>query len=316
MAGENDDNELLTDEERASLAAEEGEEIDGSASLTGEDSQDWIDSGWGAASNQADDADDADEPDNEDAEAAKAADDTPSPEDKAEPVTGEIPSEKRERAPVDTSQYDQQIEELRQQEAALFDKYDDGDLSRDEFQQQKAEIAAKADDVVEQRAIAKKQISDETAQWDGAVADYFKQYEGLKDDKVISAFDAEVRAVTSNPAFASKSFADQLAIAHKRLVTTAEDMGLEGVPEIKGREKAAAANPGPKAKEPQKGDEGLGKPPQTLARVPASDMNDAGDSKYAALERLVNSGAEPEEIEQALQQLTPRERDQFSSMIV
>ncbi|WP_104019121.1 hypothetical protein [Roseovarius nitratireducens] len=314
-----DDNELLTEEERAALDAEEGEEIDGSASLTDEDTQRWRDAGWGgepapaeedtAPSAQGDDTTQAAQGD--DTVAAQQGDDTaPSAQQQGD---GDKP---RQQAPVDTSQYDSEIDGLRQQEQALLDKYDDGDLSRDELREQQAALQEKIDSAVEGRAIARKQLADETEQWNDAVSKYLTDYEGLKSEGVIAAFDAEVRAVTSNPALANRSFKEQLAIAHRRLVSTADDLGLKDVPPIKGQEPAPQPQPQPqqqRATDPR-GDD-LRTPPKTLARVPASDMSDTGDSKYAALQRVVDTG-KPEEVERAMAQLSDEERDIFSSMMV
>lgn len=322
---EHDD--LLTDEERAAIDADEGEEIDGSASLDGSDTQEWIDNGWGASDMSARSDPPAEDPPADDSTQQAAEDDAAAQQQAADDSQGQPQgddssqqqgddSSQQQQAPVDLTAYDQRLQEFRSKEKELFDQYDDGDLSREEFESQRQELAQQETEIIEQRAIAKQQQADESNRWNSAVNDYFKEYAGLKDDKIISAFDAEVRAVTSNPVLANKSFSEQLEIAHKRLLTTAGDYGLKDVPQLKGQE----PDPAPQQQQAQtpardvRGDD-LRNAPPTLARVPASDMTDAGDSQYAALQRIIDNGS-PEEAEAAMAQLSPEERDRFASMVV
>lgn len=299
-----DDNDLLTDEERAAMNAEEGEEIDGSAALSDEGTQEWIDNGWGASDMSAG-ADPAPQDDPAPAETETAGQPDPAPQ------------QQDSAPPVDLSQFDSQLDELRTQEQALLDQYDDGDLTREQFEEQRRALSDQANQLIEERAIAKQQVETENRRWQDAIGEYRSEYAALFDDKVVAAFDAEVRAVTSNPALSSKSFAQQLEIAHKRLLTTADAYGLgDAVPQLKGQE------PAPQRRQTQqqqpsrdvRGDD-LRTPPPTLANIPASDITDAGDSRYASLQRVIDNGS-PEEAEAALAQLSPEERDRFSSMIV
>ena len=317
------DTDLLTDEERAALAAGEGEEIDGSASLTGEDTDDWVNNGWGAPPEDKPEAEGQGEGEGEGSEGQGEGDDPPTkgeepaPEPEPEP---EPEPQKQQAPPVDLSAFDEKLEQFRKDEEALLDQYDDGDLTREELAQKRAELSGQVAEVTGKRAVAERQMQDETNRWNGAVADYFKEYPGLKDDKAISAFDAEVRAVTSNPLLADKPYQKQLEIAHKRLLNTAEDIGLENVPELKGAKKKEP-EPEPEPKPQQKGEQksdprgdDMRTPPKTLARVPASEISGEGESEFAGLQRMMDDeNVSPDDKEAALAKLTPEQRDRFAS---
>jgi len=321
---EQEHDDLLTPEEIAAIEAEEGAEIDGSASLTGQDTQEWIDNGWGAAPEEPDTPEDA--PTGDDTSPAAPADDDPAaqePQEQKQQPPEEPEPKAQQSAPVDLSAFDKQLEDKATAAKELLDAFEDGDLSRDEYAEKAAALRAEETQIIEQRAIAKQQVETENQRWDSAVSDYLGEYSGLKGDKVISAFDAEVRSVTSNPAFASKTYAQQLAIAHKRLLTSAEDMGLEGVPELKGAKPPKTEDPkaddpkpdDPKTKQDVRGDD-LRDPPPTLAHIPAADMS-TDDSKYASLQRyLDDERVSPDDKEAVLAKMSDEERDRFSSMNV
>jgi transposase len=327
MANDKDDDlELLTDEERAALEADEGEEIDGSASLTGEDTQQWVDNGWArehahkddsaedveaqAASGDKSDKDGSDE----DAEGADAAaEDDPEPEKAAEPDAAA--PQPRDPKQVQTPQHDAQMKDLRDKRTDLFQKFNDGEIDEQEFAEQEGEIQTQAESIIEERATYRQRVAAEETQWDNAVASYFKAFPDLKADQaVMSALDAEVKDVTSNPAYSKLSFEQQLSLAHRRLEATAEDLGLSNVPPSK---KAAKKDPAPQQKKAAKKEEDgkeLHTPPQTLARVPASKVSDEGDSKFAYLQRMMNDrNAHPDDIEAEIAKLSDAERDEFSS---
>jgi hypothetical protein len=286
------DDDLLTEEEMAALEAEEGEEVDGSASLE-EDAEAWARSGWKEQGMAAADDDEDDEPD--------AQQEEPAPQE--EPKEPEQPR-------VSTSELDKQLSDLRKQDDELLDQYDDGDLTREELAAARAELQSKADDLTSSKALEMARAEQEMKAWKASVGGYLKEYPGLKDDKVIEAFDAEVRAVTSSRAYASMTYEQQLALAHKRLAATGEDIGLD-VPPLKGR-KQADPDPKPGKKSEAKGED-LGGVPKTLARVPASDRTDEDGGKYSALQKIVDRGT-PDEIEEALGRLSEEERNRFSSM--
>lgn len=309
---EHDD--LLTPEEIAAMEAEEGAEIDGSASLTGEDSQEWIESGWGAEKGGEETPESGE---GDDTLAAAQQDEAAQQQPAPEPAAQETQQQQEQQpAPqVDMSDFDTAISEKEQAAKDLLSQYDDGDLSREEYEEKAAALKAEETELIENRAIAKQQRAQDEQQWNSAVSSYFNDYSGLKADKVISAFDAEVRAVTSNPALAEKSYKEQLAIAHKRLVASAEDMGLEGVPSIKSAEPKEEP-----AKQQQKrdvrGDE-LHTPAKTLAQMPAAEITDDGDNQYASLQRYMDDeNVSPDDKEAALARLSPEDRDRFSSMNV
>lgn len=289
-----EDTDLLTEEELAALEADEGEEIDGSASLSDDDAEAWKRSGWNEEAEEADGGAE-DEGEEEGGEETAPAEAEPEPE----------PKQPEPRASM--SELDAELKKLSDQEEELFDAYDDGDISREELAEKRRELQAQAQEITTQRAREQERHEQELRVWKGDVGAYLKAHPGLRDDAVIEAFDAEVRSVTSNPAFRSLSNAQQLAVAHKRLAAAAEDLGIE-VPPLK---KAAERKAAEKGEDP-KGDD-LRKAPRTLAKVPASDMTSTDDGKYAALDRL-RDGPDPERYEAALAQLSPEERDRYASL--
>lgn len=305
---EHDD--LLTDEERAAIEAEEGEEIDGSAALE-QDMEEWKASGWkeegmaAAPEEEGEGEGDDDDPDAAQAEGEEGQKPDPEPEPEPEPQQQQKAPEPR----INTAELDQTIADLRKQDDAYLDQYDDGDLTREELAEKRAELQKQIDNATAQKAIAADRAERELEQWKGSVNSYFKEYPGLKDDKVIEAFDAEVRAVTGSRAYANLSYDQQLKLAHKRLAASAEDIGIE-VPELKGAKKADP-KPQKEQKSDPKGDD-MRTPPKTLAKVPASDVTGSNDGQYAALERIMQYGT-PDEVEEALAKMSPEERDRYAS---
>lgn len=303
MADQHDD-DLLTEEEMAALEAEEGEEVDGSASLE-EDMEEWARSGWKEEGMAAADAEDDEEGDDDPA----PQEEEPAPQEEEEPAPQE---QERAQPRVSTTELDKQLADLRTQDDELLDQYDDGDLTREELSAKRAELQQQADQLTAQKAIEADRAEQEMKQWKSSVGSYLKEYPGLKDDKVIEAFDAEVRAVTSSRAYADMSYQQQLALAHKRLAATSEDIGLD-VPPLKGaKKKDPEPDPKPQRKSDAKGDD-LGGVPRTLAKVPASDRTDEDGGQYAALDRIMQRGT-PDEVEAALSRLSDEERDRYASM--
>lgn len=248
-------------------------------------------------------------------EAEASGDEAPQPDADPQPAA-QVPD-------VDMAQLDEQIAAFKQQRADLLEQYDDGDLTGAELQAKLDELDEQADAVKVQKAIAQQQIQQVEQSWKSAVTSHLDAYPELKaNDQVLQGFDAAVRSVTGNPAYAHMTFDQQLTAAHELLAFQAKHTGLQGVPPLKGQEPQPKPEAKPEAK-PEDKAKGEGKtdmrtPPPTLANTPASDISGGSDSPYASLERLAQSSdpADALRLEEALSRLTPEQRDEFSSMVI
>lgn len=309
-AGAFDPLEMLTDEEKAAL--EDSDFLEGD-SENGE---------GGDAGGDADKNDDGQQQAAEDAAAAA--------ESEAEAVAAaqqepETPAQQPEAAPQQQAEpgpdyraqiadYDQQIAAFKAERNDILAKHDDGELTDEERQAQLDELDEKSDAVKSQKAVAANAVQQDEDNWNSAVTGYFGKYEALKANQaVLGAFDAAVRSVTANPAFAGLPFDKQLSIAHEQLIVSAKHSGLQGVPQIGAAAPAADPNTTPAAEQEGGKGKAMREPPKTLVNAPASDMSGVSDSPFAQLQRLIENG-NSDEIEAAYAKLSPEQRDEFSSM--
>lgn len=302
--------DLLTEEEREALndadtmetpdGVDDAEDAEVTASDDGDDDSAADDTARAAAEDALDNAEAV-------AELQKAQETQQNDDESANQANDATAPKAPERS---STSFDAPIKELDAQKDQLFDDYENGDLSSEEYKAKVKEIDQQANTLRDQRAASVAQEQAVDNQWNAAVSNHLDAYPDLKaNDAFLNAYDAEVRHVTASPAYADKSFAQQLAIAHKRVWNEADDLGLEGFPAPKG----ASANPQPKpAAKDTSTKSGIGDIPNSLAKVPAADMNGDDDGEFAALNRLVETGS-PEEVEAALAKLSPEERDRFSS---
>lgn len=311
MSGKNDADafdplEMLTDEEKAALEESDFLEGDGEGGDAGGDADD--DGAGDDGQQQADDAAAAE------AEAAAAAQQEPeTPAQQPEPA----PHQQAEPGPdyrAQIADFDQQIAGFKDERNAFLAQYDDGELTGEELQAKLDQLDEKSDAVKSQKALAANAVQQDEDNWNSAVTGYFGKYEALKSNQaVLGAFDAAVRSVTANPAFAGLPFDKQLSIAHEQLIVSAKHSGLQGVPQIGAATPAAHPDPAPAARQDGGKGKAMREPPKTLANAPASDMSGVADSPFAQLQRVIENG-NSDEIEAAYARLTPEQRDEFSSM--
>lgn len=254
-----------------------------------------------------DDADDADDTGDKPAKGEEgAAEPDPKAEDppeKDDPKPQEPPAE-----PVpDVAKAQKAMEDIKAQRKDLRAKYDDGDLTDEEFDTQIEALddqyaEAAADIKTAERHVAKQQVA-----WKQAGAAYLDRYPDLKADGVIQALDKAVQELAQYPSVANLPHDQFLERVHRKLIAESEFTGLE-IPAIeKSTKKAQKAAP--------EGDESLGKAPRTLASVPSSDVSNLDDSPYASLERMAERG-DPIAFEEAMAKLPADKRDQFASMAI
>lgn len=208
-----------------------------------------------------------------------------------------------------------QIAAFETQRGELLDKFEDGDLTRDDLQTALDELNAQADPLKAQVAVAENAAAQDETSWNGAVGDYLTAHPGLKgSDEVLQAFDNAVRYVTGNDNFAHMSYEEQLARAHAQIEFEAEATGLKGVPpSAKANAPTPEPTPAPKAEAQKPQGPDMRTPPPTLAHAPASDISELKDSPFASLQSLIETG-DSDAIEAAYSRLTPAQRDEFSSM--
>lgn len=195
-----------------------------------------------------------------------------------------------------------------QQLAALQTEYDDGELTRAEWQ-------AKHDAIVSQMAQAEAQIiaaqqirqqnqAQIVAAWNDKVAAHQAAYPDLvADDANFALWDKSLRAVTGAAAYANLPMEKQIELAHRMM---ADHLELTAGKTIARPEGAKAAQPtapkGPRT-------DARPDPVQTLAGIAAADSAAPDDGTFAAIDRMM--GSDPDKAESMFSRLTPEQRARF-----
>lgn len=224
------------------------------------------------------------------AEPAKAQEVAPSADEPAEPTPAWV-------LPGD---FEERLNAVKTQKAEVAKKFDDGELTGDEFRAELAKLDDQHEDLRERKIMAN--IAIETAKRDfGAGVESFlgahPQYE--KGSTLYTLLDAEVRKLQS-------SAANPL---NPKLIEKAHAKISADIAKAYGVQQPAA-----KQQEPTKGaKQKRPEPPPSLGGVPAADIDDTGDGgEFAQLERLMNTDSVTYERE--LARLSPEARDRFLSM--
>lgn len=237
-----------------------------------------------AADGEADAADDADDPEED------AADDKPAAKDA--PYQAPLPSD-----------YDDQIKAIKDEDAALRQKFKDGEIDIDERDAGLAALAEKREGLVIQRAKAEiaQEMSQQSAQrqWESTVATFLtgaaKEEGGFdyrKDDGKRADLDQFLKILADKPENADKPMDWFLQEAHKRVKAL---HGVAPAPKRETVEEAVARRRAP-----------VSAMPKNLSQVPGSDGPGDVDGEFADIERL-----EGLEYEAAIAKLTPAQREKF-----
>lgn len=184
----------------------------------------------------------------------------------------------------------------------LMAKVDDGEITIKEYQAELDKLSKEERSI--ERAVDKAQLAAEMRQqqevnnWMQQVQDFTsKSHPEYSTSKVRwMALDTFVKEIGTDPANSHLNGAQILAEAHKRVV---EDLG-----EAPTKGKAPAAE-GKQA--PLKGSKA--EAPKTLANVPAAQMNEMENSKWASLNRLRDT--DPLAYEEKLMGMTEAQRDEY-----
>ena len=234
-------------------------------------------------------------------EGAKPADDDGATEEVAEPE----PIAKQAApytAPL-PSDYDDQIKAIKDEDAALRQKFKDGEIDIDERDAGLAALSEKRESLVIQRAKAEiaQEMTQQSAQrqWETTVATFLsgaaKEEGGFdyrKDDGKRADLDQFLKILADKPENADKSMDWFLQEAHKRVKAL---HGVAPAPKRETVEEAVAKRRAP-----------VSAMPKNLSQVPGSDGPGDVDGEFADIESL-----EGLEYEAALARLTPAQKEKF-----
>lgn len=184
------------------------------------------------------------------------------------------------------------LAELPAKKETLLQQFDDGDITAREYQQQlevlnreerKAELT-----VHDAEMEARRKDASMRQEWNDTVSDFLDQHGPYKaNPRLYRALDQEVRDIAQTPDGSKMTGLQILRQAHKNLVEA-------------GFVKEAA---------PRRGNKNGQEVPPNLGKVPASEISDTGNNKYAALDRLAT--IDPIAFEEKLATMSDKERDAY-----
>lgn len=317
---EDDGEDYLSDEERAALEDEDGNENDTEGGDGGEEDDDESDQGGdgdqGDGERGEDDVQDGNPDDKEadpdaqtdtdqnkgessDSQGGDSEDDenqdkekeTPAAADDAGTGTGDVDPEPT---------YEQKLKELDQ-------KLDDGKIEFDDYKKELRELEHSRTQELVRQEVQRVKAEDT---WQAEQRAFFAANESLSPGKanpiVYNAFAGEVNRLAADKAWASRSGADLLAEAKKNVEAAfgLKSEGKDPDPPPKKKEKTD----GQKAVEKAKKFNAIQDSPQTLKNVPASDKNT--DNPFGHLDNL--DGAE---YEAAWSKLSSAEREAYENSL-
>lgn len=281
MSDEKDFMEALTDEERAEINAAGAEEVSTETEEeSGEAKAETTQEAAGEAEAQAEANDEAAE--------------------QADPILPPL----RAKAPDNA---DELMSQLAQEEEALAQKFDDGDITAREYRDSINKLNDQRDEIKwatrEANLASKMQRQAEENAWHKDVQDFMTTTAAniTKSNAAMVAFDDIVKKVTADPANANLSNRAQLEKAFK--VYNDEMSAAFG---IKQDQQPAAKAPAPAPKAARN-------IPPTLARVPAAESENLDGGKFANLDRL--AAMDPAAYEAAVAKMSEAERSQFESVV-
>lgn len=247
------------------------------------------------------------DPDPEPAPEAKSADPVPdpAPEAVADPAPIQVP---------DTTEHEAKVEEIDNKLVELLQKYDDGELTSEEFTTQQRTMVteqAQAQAAINQAAtIAQNSVEEQQAHFYSRLEAYKEDAAELWSEEHLAGWDKNLRAVTGNEGYADMTRDAQIKLAHK--MYAAEYEARHGTPLNIGKKADPAPTPDPKGDDPDKLEVRKGeKPeaPQTLANFNSESTSELEDSTFAAVDRQIMK--DPIAAENAFERMTPEQQDRF-----
>lgn len=182
-----------------------------------------------------------------------------------------------------------------------FTRYEDGEITADEYKAETRQINASAAAARSEAEADHRHQAYRTVFAQAANA-YQAQNPALWTPEHVTGFDRHVRAVTGNPAYDKMSPQQKLEAAHRLYASEADILGRTAPP-VPGK----TAAPAPKATVPPRP---KGEAPVTLANIPAASANNASEGRFAALDRMVERG-DSAGAEAMMAKLSDSERDAY-----
>ena len=240
-------------------------------------------------------------------EASAKADEIPAKVDPVAPVA-EAKSDDAPFVPVYKAElpenFDQQVKDITDQEAALKAQFKDGTLDFDEYEDKRGELVKQRFELESQRTAAKvsteMQAQTQDQLWqrsvNSALIRYAKEDGGIdyrKDTAKAGDLDLFVKSLAAKAENADKSMDWFLDEANKRV------KALHGLESAKPAD--PPADPAARRKPP------LSAVPKSLAQVPGSDGPGDVESEFANLDRL-----DGEALEAAISKMSPAQRERYA----
>lgn len=293
----------LTDEERAALAEDEGENTDTGTEGAGDEGAGDEGAGdEGAGDDEGAENGDGSDANGDDAGTGDAAG-TNAPPDNADAAAEQPAGEATQSAPIlvvdAPADAAAKLTEISTKKDELFTKFDDGDITAKEYQagldalnKQERDIEL---DIREAKLAEKMEAQRQANDWKATVDAFIAKnprYSPEKSQSMYQLLDLEVRRVAGMDEFKNRSDAaagrEILAKAHENI---AKDLGFDAKPAVKQ----------PPAKKPDA--------IPSLHGTPAADQSDVSGGKYAVLDRLASN--DPLAYEEALMKLPEGERNAY-----
>jgi hypothetical protein len=256
---------------------------------------------------------DGDEPDIAEqtaAEPAPAAESEPAPvvapvvapvEDVADPKMPEIP---------DTTEAEAYVTKSKEQLKELLDKYDQGDLTQEEYGDQQnfiiSEQARAQAAITAAASVADQAATDQQKHWYGRLEAYKATAPDLWNDEHKPGWDRQLREVTGNKAYADLSRDGQIKMAHS--LYSAEYEARNGKALAMTPKADAKVDKGPEDKLEVKTGE-KPKAPQTLADFNSDTGADVEDSHFAAVDKQIMR--DPLGAEKSFASMTEEQQDRY-----
>lgn len=226
---------------------------------------------------------------------------------------------KRPEPAAQPRDFDTEQKAVKDQIKGLQDQYDDGDLTEDEFEAQKATLTDQLVDLRADQRVAATATQPEFEAfregWFSLVDKHMEANPMLRDDpEVMEGFDAILKQVSSDPKLNRLAAVDQVEIAHRRLADAYLVARGERMPDMVSLRTAKA--PAPKPQEAPKDTKPTGprkdaRPdaPVTLAGISGAQTAAlTGDPVVAEVKALINSG-DSAAAEKAMARLNPAQLD-------
>ena len=238
---------------------------------------------------------------------AATSEEAPAPAADPAPVQEQPAQQIQTIAVPDTSSAEAARSVAEQQLAALQAEYDDGEMTKAEWQAKQTVIVQQMAQA-EAQIIAAQQIRQQNhaqivAVWSDKVAAHQAAYPDLvADDASFSLWDQSLRAVTGAAAYANLPMEKQIELAHRMMADHLELTAGKTIARPEGAKAAQPEKKGPRT-------DARPDPLQTLAGIAAADTAAPDDGTFAAIDRMMQ--VDPEKAESLYQRLTPDQQARF-----